>query len=221
MKKSRRSDSDGIGRKRRIDQLCDQIESQWRQGQCPNLRGLAEPLQDLVPGFLAEIIRVDMEVNQRSEAELRKRYLDDFPEQAEVVVSIVDSLFKLRTGESTEITTRDDRAEQHRQDDLIGSRIGDYIVDKKIGGGGFGVVYLASDIYLPRQVVIKIPRLHSGSAGDINLFLNEARNVALLDHENILRVFHVGVDESLPYIVQEFFEGGGPKERTGKKPVQH
>ncbi len=218
MKKSRRSDSYGVERKRRIDQLCDQIESQWRQGQCPNLRGLSEPLDDLVPGFLAEIIRVDMEVNQRSEAELRKRYLDDFPEHAEVVVSILESLFRLRTGELTEITTRDDRAEQHRQDDLIGSRIGDYIIDKKIGGGGFGVVYLASDIYLPRQVVIKIPRLQSGSAGDINLFLNEARNVVLLDHENILRVFHVGVDESLPYIVQEFFEGGDLRNALDKNP---
>ncbi|MFO0942970.1 MAG: protein kinase [Pirellulales bacterium] len=79
---------------------------------------------------------------------------------------------------------------------------------RKIGQGGFGVVYLAFDPDLNRQVAIKIPRLET--LGDVELqtrFAQEAEISAGLDHPNIMPVFEVGHTIDGVYIVSQFCPG--------------
>ncbi len=89
-----------------------------------------------------------------------------------------------------------------------GDSIGRYVVARKIGSGSFGVVYLAHDHRLQRDVAIKISRL---SARDEDLrtisLLNEARAVAAIDHPNVVRVHDVDQVEDRTYIVMEFVQG--------------
>lgn len=63
--------------------------------------------------------------------------------------------------------------------------IGRYRVEKALGQGGFGIVYLAHDPQLDRPVAIKVPHpnLVSGPK-DAEAYLKEARTVAGLDHPN-------------------------------------
>ncbi|HQR08861.1 MAG TPA: protein kinase [Gemmatales bacterium] len=89
------------------------------------------------------------------------------------------------------------------------SRIGRYRVKKRLGHGGFGIVYLAEDEKLERLVAIKMPhRRLVMNAEDVETYLNEARSVAKLDHPHIVPVFDVGSDEACPcYVVSKYIDG--------------
>ena len=87
--------------------------------------------------------------------------------------------------------------------------IGRYRVDRVLGKGSFGVVYLAYDESLQRSVALKLPHArlldHDGLA---EAYLTEARTVANLDHTNIVPVHDVGSTEQFPcYIVSKYIDG--------------
>ncbi len=87
--------------------------------------------------------------------------------------------------------------------------IGRYRVEKILGKGGFGIVYLAHDEQLQRLVAIKVAHRHRVStAEDAEAYLAEARTVANLDHPHIVPVFDVGSTEDCPcYLVSKFIDG--------------
>ncbi|MGB3941489.1 MAG: serine/threonine-protein kinase, partial [Candidatus Manganitrophaceae bacterium] len=85
---------------------------------------------------------------------------------------------------------------------------GKYELQGEIGRGGMGVIYKATHIALNRPAAVKI--LHAQYAGDpsfLKRFQREARAMARLDHENIIRIYDVAQDRSDHYIVMEFFPG--------------
>src|SRR5437868_9665621 len=71
-----------------------------------------------------------------------------------------------------------------------------------------GKVFRALDTRLARSVALKIlaPE-HAADNETVARFQNEAQSAARLDHENIARVYYVGEDRGLHYIVFEFIEG--------------
>jgi serine/threonine protein kinase len=89
------------------------------------------------------------------------------------------------------------------------ARIGRYRVEKVLGKGGFGLVYLAHDEHLDRPVAVKVPhaRLISQPA-DAEAYLAEARTVASLDHAGIVPVYDVGSTEDCAcFIVSKYVDG--------------
>jgi serine/threonine protein kinase len=85
-------------------------------------------------------------------------------------------------------------------------RIGRYRVERVLGAGSFGVVYLANDEKLSRRVAIKVPR--ADRMGQAGASLTEARTVARLDHPSIVQVYDVGSEENHPwFIVSKYIEG--------------
>jgi serine/threonine protein kinase len=89
-------------------------------------------------------------------------------------------------------------------------RIGRYRLERRLGKGGFGVVYLAYDEQLMRSVAVKVPHSELIShPDDVQLYLVEARMVASLDHPQIVPVYDVGSTPDLPvYVVSKFIDGG-------------
>src|SRR5712692_8056594 len=87
--------------------------------------------------------------------------------------------------------------------------IGRYRVERLLGEGGFGRVYLAHDDQLDRPVAIKVPHRHRVSQPeDASIYLAEARVLASLDHPNIVPVHDVGrTDDGLCYVVSKLIEG--------------
>ena len=79
---------------------------------------------------------------------------------------------------------------------------GDYLLLRPLGEGGMGVVWLARERSLDREVALKIMRPADGSSR-LQRFAREARALAALDHPSILPVLHTGTDEAtgLPYLV--------------------
>ena len=87
--------------------------------------------------------------------------------------------------------------------------IGRYRVIQRLGQGGYGRVYLARDDDLDRPIAIKVPnRNRIARPEDVETFLIEARNLARLDHPNIVPVFDVGrTEDGLCFVVSKFVEG--------------
>src|SRR5262245_22583575 len=94
-------------------------------------------------------------------------------------------------------------------DFTLPQRIGRYRIEKVLGEGGFGLVYLAHDEQLSRSVAIKVPHARLvAQAGDAEAYLTEARTVASLDHPHIVPVYDVGSTEDFPcFIVSKYIDG--------------
>jgi serine/threonine protein kinase/formylglycine-generating enzyme required for sulfatase activity len=87
--------------------------------------------------------------------------------------------------------------------------IGRYRVERLLGQGGFGLVYLAHDDQLGRPVAIKVPRPELVSRPeDAAAYLTEARTAAGLDHPHMVPVYDVGGTDDFPcYVVSKFIAG--------------
>ncbi len=95
-------------------------------------------------------------------------------------------------------------AERH---DEIG-RLGGYRVLELMGVGGMGVVFRAEDPTLERLVALKAMKpavAASKSAKD--RFLREAKATAALEHDNIVPIYQVGEDRSIPFIAMQLLHG--------------
>jgi len=95
------------------------------------------------------------------------------------------------------------------------SMIGRYRVERLLGKGAFGKVYLAHDDQLHRHVAIKVPhRERISCPEDVEEYLAEARILASLDHSHIVPVHDVGTTEDgLPFVVSKLIEGSDLKEK--------
>jgi eukaryotic-like serine/threonine-protein kinase len=101
-----------------------------------------------------------------------------------------------------------------------GSRLGRYEVDGLIASGGMGDVYRARDTRLNRAVALKV--LATGVLSDperLNRFRQEARTTALISHPNIVEVYDVGSEDSVPFVVSELLCGETLRARLKKGAV--
>ncbi len=103
---------------------------------------------------------------------------------------------------------------------MVGTTFGNYRIDDKLGSGGMGVVYRATDVNLDRPVAIKTLRPAEGhdSEGEAR-FLREARLASRLQHPSIMTIHHFGVEGQTRYIVMEFVEGRTLKRVMGGQPL--
>ncbi|MEU3408014.1 serine/threonine-protein kinase [Streptomyces sp. NPDC006670] len=95
-----------------------------------------------------------------------------------------------------------------RKDVVIAGR---YRLGKRLGRGGMGTVWRASDELLGRAVAVK--ELHVGEDGETAGALREARTVAQVRHPHVVVVHDVVEDDGRPYIVMELVEGGSLADR--------
>jgi tRNA A-37 threonylcarbamoyl transferase component Bud32/tetratricopeptide (TPR) repeat protein len=90
----------------------------------------------------------------------------------------------------------------------LSGRIGKYAIIRPLGKGAMGMVYLANDALLERNVALKV--MVAQIADDPELkqrFEREAKAVAKLTHPNVVTVFDLGYHEGAPYIAMEYLDG--------------
>jgi serine/threonine protein kinase/Tfp pilus assembly protein PilF len=89
-----------------------------------------------------------------------------------------------------------------------GRCFGHYEINKQIGVGGMGEIYLAKDKKLERKVAVKIlNEKFSREESNLNRFFQEAKAASGLNHPNILTIYEFGQSEDVHYIVSEFIKG--------------
>ncbi|HBL29871.1 MAG TPA: hypothetical protein DD490_23790 [Acidobacteria bacterium] len=89
-----------------------------------------------------------------------------------------------------------------------------YRVERLLGSGGMGTVFLAFDPSLDRRVALKL--LHRNAPEQTARFLREARAQARVEHPNICQVHEVGEVEGRPYIAMQHIEGKSLAELRGE-----
>jgi serine/threonine protein kinase/formylglycine-generating enzyme required for sulfatase activity len=182
--------------------LCAQLRAAWKRGErleIENLVGnVAEPQRT---GVLRDLLCQELELRWESgEEPTRADYARRFPGH----VPLIEAIFSERRP-------------------LSPKHIGRYKVIRRLGGGGFGHVYLCRDETIERDVAVKVPRrdrLSSQEAKDA--FFREARMVARLeDHPNIVRLYDCDEDNGQCFLVYKLIDGQSLGERMerGSIPV--
>ena len=91
---------------------------------------------------------------------------------------------------------------------LPGTRLGRYVVSRRIGAGGMGVVYEGVHEQLGKRVAIKTLNARFAATCDMQTrFVREGEAVARIRHPNVVVVDDVGVERGTPYLVMEYLEG--------------
>lgn len=105
-------------------------------------------------------------------------------------------------------------------DTLAGKRVGSYVLIRRLGRGGAGMVYLGLQPDIGSRVAIKI--LSEEAAEDrsqLERFLTEAQAVNKIEHPNIVKILDKGeLDDGRPYILMELLDGSSLKERLQEGP---
>jgi serine/threonine protein kinase len=100
---------------------------------------------------------------------------------------------------------------------MIGKQILHYKILKKLGEGGMGVVYLAEDTKLKREVAIKfLPKHIAVNADEHKRFEIEAQAAAALNHPNIAHIYAIEEADDEMFIVMEYIEGQELRNVIGK-----
>ena len=102
-------------------------------------------------------------------------------------------------------------------DELLGTMMGRYRLDEKIGEGGMAAVYKAMDTVLERWVAIKvITGRRQASDQFLKRFEREAKALAKLSHPGIMDIHDYGDQDGHPYIVMEYLPNGTLKQYMGR-----
>lgn len=102
-----------------------------------------------------------------------------------------------------------------------GANVGSYRIERLLGRGGAGTVYLAYDTTLHRQVALKMITAPAEGETSRARLQREARNAAALNHPNICTVYEVGDANDFAFIAMEYVEGRSLRDRidAGALPV--
>ena len=104
---------------------------------------------------------------------------------------------------------------------MIGKTLRNYRITEKLGVGGQGAVYKATDTKLGRTVVIKvIPPELSAKEANLRRFEREARLASSLDHPNICTIFDLDEVDGLHFISMQFVEGKNVRQLVAGRPLE-
>jgi Tfp pilus assembly protein PilF len=101
--------------------------------------------------------------------------------------------------------------------ELVGTRLGDYQINRVLGYGSMGVVFEADHVQLGRRVALKaLPPGLGATEKAIQRFLREAQAVAQLSHESIVPIYEIACQGTIHYYAMQFLDGE-PLDRVIKR----
>ena len=197
-----------------FDQIIDRFEDVWQQSQRPDIADFLPNDDRLRLAVLRELVHVDVEYRCKCGEQPRideyfVRYSElksttGFAESLKAVVGRLTPNPEFSSPDQTVLSDQDRESDRKRPE-----RIGRYRVERVLGQGGFGLVYLAFDEQLGRPVAVKVPHARLVSRPeDAEPYLAEARTIANLDHPNIVPVYDIGsTTDYLCFVVAKYIDG--------------
>lgn len=131
-------------------------------------------------------------------------FVSNYPaEQAQEIREFLESVAMLE-----DLKLGGDVEAEAKESVAIPESFGRYRIERTLGEGGMGTVYLAHDSQLDRKVALKIPKFAKDADSTmIERFYREARSAATLRHPNICPVYDVGELDGIHYISMAYIEG--------------
>ena len=99
--------------------------------------------------------------------------------------------------------------------DRAGQQLGNYRLERLLGRGGFAEVYLGEHLRLGTQAAIKVLSTQLASDEE-NIFQQEARTIARLEHPHIVRVLDFDVQDGTPFLVMSYAPNGTLRTRHAR-----
>ncbi len=195
---------------KQLDTICDAFEANWSES---GVETISQTLQEVDeparPELLKHLLWVDLDMR------LARGFAIDFAiyetHLAKHLESTKAAYTEYMNRRSTNDTSRVLAATEATKADITTStpllsdvRLGKYFIERCVGSGGFGFVYLATEVATKRKVAIKIP---NPKTCDLKLFIKEAIACSILSHPSICDLYFVEDDIAQPYIVYRFIEG--------------
>jgi hypothetical protein len=100
-----------------------------------------------------------------------------------------------------------------------GLRLGHFRIDRKLGAGGMGEVYLATDLALDRPVAVKVLPSDAASGSARERLIKEARAQARVHHPNVAHIYFIGEEEGRLYFAMEYLTGRTLADRNAAGPL--
>jgi WD40 repeat protein/predicted Ser/Thr protein kinase len=206
----------------RVDRACTRFEQVWRSGPRPDLRDYLAGTGDERSALLCELLKVELECRlKRGEQPSAEEYRQRFPEDEGPITAAFEDIRRqqARPDESSagrltlSLNTSLSRGAAVAPPAPLPDSLQRYRVERVLGQGAFGTVYLAEDRELHRPVALKVALHVRHGPGDVDAFLSEARVLASLDHPAVIPVYDVGRVEGRSYIVTKLIEGSSLAER--------
>jgi len=100
-------------------------------------------------------------------------------------------------------------------DMLIGKKLGDFVIEERLGQGAMAVVYKAFESSINRHVALKVIRLDEGQGQQEEFrrrFAREAEVIARLEHIHILPIYAYGINDEMAYLAMRWLRGGSLSE---------
>lgn len=179
-----------------VEELCDRFEATLRAGKRPRIEDyLAVAPAEGATDLLAELIILEAESRLRAgETVSVEEYRRRFPECAGVEAAVAEARALVPA--------------------CVPERVGRYLVRRRLGEGGAGVVYLAYDPVLDRFLAVKVLRsCDFARDGARQRFTREAQALARLDHPHIMPVLEIGNADGLVYLAMPYITGTSLREQ--------
>ena len=104
------------------------------------------------------------------------------------------------------------------KEDVVAERIGKYVIEKKLGQGGMGIVYKCRDPETGRLAAVKVlPQQLASDAAFLQRFKREVMTLQRMDHPNIVKIYEQGTADSAYYYAMEYAEGVSLETALAKK----
>lgn len=157
---------------------------------------------------LAELVAKCLDRREAGEDDALESLCRDHPSHATALrrrIALLEQVGLVGT-RANESPGRDSEADPRARD--FPERLGDFRLLRRVGGGGMGVVYLARQDSLGRDVALKLIRPESAYFGGAKQrFRREVEAVARLNHAGIVPIYTVGEENGIPFFAMEFVEG--------------
>ncbi len=185
----------------RIDAICLDYESKLRRGEYASIDGIVGQLG----GNHAELLRGELEIVR-----------------AEVTAALSATRPPVAVGNRSPLSnSKPWSGELGNAVPKPGDQVGPYRLVQVLGRGGMGIVFLAIDTRLDRQVAIKYLAITSNDRASLaDRFQREAKAIAKLSHPNIVKLFDVGVSGGVQYAVMEYLHGSELSARLTGQPLE-
>lgn len=193
-----------------IDKCCTEFEQALRNKKNIPIESLLDSVTtDIQRSLFKELLYSDLAYRrQRGDSINRDEYHDRFPDFIDQIDEVWMSVFTFK--ENPDDTPATDNLSFNVSSGLT---IRGYKIKKRLARGGMGVVYLAQDTKLDREVAIKMLSSDNMPLEQTERFQMEARAISALHHPNIIQIYSVGEHHGQPYLVLEYADAGTLKDR--------